>query len=96
MNDPAYLKDYAFLKPPPVPRCFHIYGTKVETEFAYLYRSLHAVEIRSHGPKSLGIMLDDRAVLQDRNFRLKDGVVYETPSTPQELRDIPGASAHIP
>jgi hypothetical protein len=39
--------------------------------------------VKRHGPRSLCLELDGTAVLGDKNFDLKDGIIFETKATPQ-------------
>jgi hypothetical protein len=45
-RDPYFKGSHqAFLHPPPCRRLFHVYGTNLDTEIAYLYRYRHGIEL---------------------------------------------------
>ena len=71
--------------PPPCQRVFHVYGTNLQTEIAYAYKRIHAVEVDIAGPKSCSISLDsslDKA-FRDNNYVCKGGIIFETKDTDQ-------------
>jgi hypothetical protein len=89
-SDPNYLMGDTVFKPPPIKRLMHVYGTGMSTHWSFIYRSLHGVEIKEDGPRSLGIELDPTADhLGDQNYKLKDGELFETKHTLQRLPDNP-------
>jgi hypothetical protein len=89
-KDPNYLLGGTMFKAPPLKRLMHVYGTGLDTLWSFIYRSKNGVEIKKEGPCSLGVELDPTADhLGDMNYKMKDGLLYETKHALQHLPDAP-------
>jgi hypothetical protein len=78
---------------PPISRVFHVFGKNLDTEIAATYRHRHAIGTIAGGPAESRLALDRSLKLHDRSFKVKHGLILETPETLQRVPLDPAAAA---